>query len=1377
MMNRAAFLAAAVFVQTACTADANDDSHGGGGYGEEATQEAASALGQACVTVRRGVAGSVADAFLSGDSPGWATGNQSTMYTGMSGGGNLNRSLVRYDLSLLPPGAVIVSASAEWTLGWTAAASDINVHRVLSPWAESTVSQANFGSPANVDPAIVATFPTGSGGLKTVDLTALVAGWADGSIPNHGVLLTEPQVNGHLLLTSEAGTVTQRPGLVVCYDCGGACPPDLCDGVVCTAQDNCHDAGACDPATGLCSNPIAGNGTVCDDGDACTLSSSCQAGVCTGANPVVCTPSDQCHTVGTCNPATGVCTDPVAADGSPCSDGNPCTSSDVCTAGACTGAGPNACTCVDVERGGLGNLHDAFLSGDFPWWATGNDPNVYTGLSGGGNVNQTLVAADLTGVIPPYSAILEATLNIHANYNTTYSTVSVYRVEQPWSEATVTATSFGAGGFDPTPIASFSSLGVGYKQADLTNLVDGWYNGTVDNYGVILREPAAEGHSFSSSEAGTNQPYLRVCYAGLCDGVVCVPSDACHVAGVCDITTGLCSNPILDTDGDGLSECTDPCPADPTNSDTDGDGICTDVDNCPTVANPTQQDTNGNGFGDACDGPGKPTLAAGYLHTCAVRNGGEVHCWGGNGSGQLGHGGGVFVYTAPVKVVGLTDAVSVAAGDGHTCALRATGEVACWGGNFYGQLGNGTTTSAPTPVPVSGLSDAVWVAAGDRYTCAVRASGQVVCWGDNAVGQLGNGTTVDSTTPVAVVGLADAVAVAAGAYHTCARRSNGSVDCWGAGGHGALGSGNWDTSTVPTPVSGISDAVGITAGGYHTCAQRASGEFNCWGENFYGALGTGTTADSNTPQVVVNVSPIAGAAAGNYHTCIIKPAGTVECWGYNGVGNLGNGTQGQQSLNPVQVVGLSDAVEVVAGAHHTCALGVTDEIVCWGYGDYGQMGNCKKTKSNPLPLTVLDPVNADDDLPDSTYTDQNGDGIDGSIAAAYFVSLTGSDTNPGTLAAPFRTIGHAVAQANVYTCRPQVLVAAGTYNEAVILPSGVSLWGQYDPVTWTRSVANTTTIQSPTNLGLVATSYDDRPMFVEGFTIQAAGGSTPGQSSQAVRLSDVTSPLYLRYNILKPGAGAGGSPGGVTSNLCSGGAPGPGGTYDTGAGWGGQGCGGAAGGAPGPVWGGWGGPGNNGSPGAHGTLPPNQNVGIFSGLNWQALPGNSGSPGGGGGGGGGGGASICCTLAGCAPTWGGNGGAGGNGGLGGGGGGGAGGSFGIIAFSSPAAIITNNSFLVATGGNGGNGSSGNSGSDGQPGAPGLFCWAGSGGPGGPGGNGGPGGTGAGGGGGMSVGILLYPASTMTISGNAFTLGGGGLGGSGSAYGAAGITADTFVYTP
>src|SRR5437867_3061103 len=132
---------------------------------------------------------------------------------------------------------------------------------------------------------------------------------------------------------------------------GDTCKAGVCSGtpVACPASDQCHLAGTCDPATGTCSSPVAANGTACNDGNACTAGDTCQAGTCTGT-AVTCPASDQCHLAGTCDPATGSCSNPVAANGTICNDGNACTTGDTCQAGMCAGT-PVLCTARDQCHG------------------------------------------------------------------------------------------------------------------------------------------------------------------------------------------------------------------------------------------------------------------------------------------------------------------------------------------------------------------------------------------------------------------------------------------------------------------------------------------------------------------------------------------------------------------------------------------------------------------------------------------------------------------------------------------------------------------------------------------------------------------------------------------------------------------------------------------------------------------------------------------------------------------------------------------------------------------------------------------------------------------------------------------------------------------
>ena len=99
--------------------------------------------------------------------------------------------------------------------------------------------------------------------------------------------------------------------------CGGVCIN------ACVASDQCHDVGVCDPAAQACTNPPKADGTTCNDGDACTQTDTCQAGVCTGGNPVVCTAQDQCHVAGVCNPSDGSCPIPTRPTARPAMTATP----------------------------------------------------------------------------------------------------------------------------------------------------------------------------------------------------------------------------------------------------------------------------------------------------------------------------------------------------------------------------------------------------------------------------------------------------------------------------------------------------------------------------------------------------------------------------------------------------------------------------------------------------------------------------------------------------------------------------------------------------------------------------------------------------------------------------------------------------------------------------------------------------------------------------------------------------------------------------------------------------------------------------------------------------------------------------------------------
>jgi alpha-tubulin suppressor-like RCC1 family protein len=351
-------------------------------------------------------------------------------------------------------------------------------------------------------------------------------------------------------------------------------------------------------------------------------------------------------------------------------------------------------------------------------------------------------------------------------------------------------------------------------------------------------------------------------------------------------------------------------------------------------------------------------IVAGNAHTCALLETGNVKCWGINQEGELGVGDTYWAGYTPVDVTGLSsDIIDIAAGWQHTCALMNTGVVKCWGMNAWGQLGDGTTTLRAAPVDVTGLpAPALKISAGEQHTCAILNTGAAMCWGGNWAGQLGNGTYDNSAIPVAVTGLTNgAQAIAAGHSHTCASTGTG-AKCWGRNDDGQLGDGTHNFQTNPVDVISFSDGVKeLSAGLNFTCALTAQGGVKCWGRNAEGQLGDGTQIDRTSPVAASGLSSgVKAISSRQRNSCVALNDGTYKCWGMDEHAQAGDGTP-SRLLFPGNSISFSGTVkEISAGPNDTCIATTDNKAFCWGYNSWGQLGDGTQVdRSSPIQVWRL----------------------------------------------------------------------------------------------------------------------------------------------------------------------------------------------------------------------------------------------------------------------------------------------------------------------------------------------------------------------------------------------------------------------------------------
>lgn len=317
---------------------------------------------------------------------------------------------------------------------------------------------------------------------------------------------------------------------------------------------------------------------------------------------------------------------------------------------------------------------------------------------------------------------------------------------------------------------------------------------------------------------------------------------------------------------------------------------------------------------------------ASHTKTCFITDAAEVQC--------LGHDSPNLRDPLPAPAIDIDVAID------HACAVLASGAVACWGSDLDGKLGDSSNVSGRDPYFTDVGDPFVQVSVADDNTCAVTDGGKLWCWGSNSAGQLGHADPQsigddEIAASTAAVPLADAVvAVELVRHATCVAFDDGRARCWGSG--IVIPDGN---KGLPATVSDLplpEPIVALSGGQRHICALSTTGNVFCWGAD--GAKHSYATPEHvDSPGDVGPVAlgePALEISAGAEHTCARLEGGRVKCWGSNEVGQLGLGTPGsvggdEIASQPAIDVG-GEVLTLAAGERQTCALLHDGTVRCWG---------------------------------------------------------------------------------------------------------------------------------------------------------------------------------------------------------------------------------------------------------------------------------------------------------------------------------------------------------------------------------------------------------------------------------------------------------------
>jgi alpha-tubulin suppressor-like RCC1 family protein len=391
-----------------------------------------------------------------------------------------------------------------------------------------------------------------------------------------------------------------------------------------------------------------------------------------------------------------------------------------------------------------------------------------------------------------------------------------------------------------------------------------------------------------------------------------------------------------------------------------------------------------------------PGVSSWSQRACAVVDGG-VLCWGFDPFQPDDAGADAIAGARPITMADggpLTGVLQVAVGYEHVCALRDAGDIVCWGDQLWGETG--TRSVEPKlhpddPVPVDAGVSFRWVAAkggggvppGDPrggFTCAIDEEGGVWCWGMDEDGALGRESDAASPLdagsmifpasgpPTRIEGLTNAVMLALDDAGGCALRGDSTIVCWGWNRDGEVSDASGELPVVRSDVF-----AGLVWAGHATACASFSYGVQCWGSNSEGQLGLGDDAAAVEARATAfgttAVYSWSSVAIGWGHLCAVTSQQGVDCAGWNGEYELGWGFRTQVDSGPcpscsaraLGVVGPGGIVlpfevrELSAGWASTCAVASDGAVYCWGYNGDARTGGATGHPAGTMGDVPCDP--------------------------------------------------------------------------------------------------------------------------------------------------------------------------------------------------------------------------------------------------------------------------------------------------------------------------------------------------------------------------------------------------------------------------------------